>query len=93
MADWQLITNHGSVLFVIYGNAGISTLEIASKLGIDENTVSQVLSDLEEGGYIERVYRLVHAKPPRHESLERIQKVPSILSKELQIQAHAFPTG
>ena len=51
---WTFITNHGLVLSYIFHNPSHTAREIANHVGITERTTHKIISDLEEGGYIER---------------------------------------
>lgn len=51
---WTFFSNHGHVYFLIARNAEIVVREMASKVGITERSVMNILQDLEEAGYIKR---------------------------------------
>lgn len=70
---WRFVTNHAHVLSCIASNPDARIRDIARTVGITERTVGQIISQLEEAGYISkaRVGRrnqyVVHADLPlRH---------------------------
>lgn len=50
---WTFLTNHGHVLLALYRNGNLRQREIARLVGITEGAVHRILSELDEGGYIE----------------------------------------
>ena len=54
MSEWTFITNHGAVLIVIWRHGEITVRTIAEELGITERSVFRIISDLENGGYINK---------------------------------------
>jgi predicted transcriptional regulator len=70
---WRFVTNHAHVLACIAADPKTRLRDIAQAVGITERTVGQIVSQLEEAGYItkERVGRrteyVVHGELPlRH---------------------------
>jgi len=70
---WRFVTNHAHVLACIAADPKTRLRDIAQTVGITERTVGQIVSQLEEAGYItkERVGRrteyVVHGELPlRH---------------------------
>jgi DNA-binding transcriptional ArsR family regulator len=70
---WRFVTNHAHVLSCIAADPKTRLRDIAQTVGITERTVGQIVSQLEEAGYItkERVGRrteyVVHGELPlRH---------------------------
>lgn len=71
---WTFLTNHTHVLLVLARSPEIVLREVAAQIGITERAVQRILSELEEGGFVEREkdgrrnrYRLRLNKPLRHE--------------------------
>lgn len=54
MPDWTFITNHGAVLIIIRRQGEVTVRTIAEELGITERSVFRIISDLENGGYINK---------------------------------------
>lgn len=50
--QWTFITNHGAVLALIGDRSMITAREISRLIGITERTVHNIISDLNEAGYI-----------------------------------------
>ena len=53
-STWTFLTNHGHVLVCLAGDEGILLRDVASRVGITERTVQQIVSDLEQAGIIAR---------------------------------------
>ncbi len=51
---WRLVTNHGHVLACIAADPDARLRDIADAVGITERTAVQIVSDLEEAGYLTR---------------------------------------
>jgi DNA-binding transcriptional ArsR family regulator len=49
---WRFVTNHGHVLSCIAADPKTRLRDIAQRVGITERTVGQIVSQLEEAGYI-----------------------------------------
>lgn len=54
MANFSFLTNHGKALLLIAGNAEIRIRDIAVLLDLTERAAQRIVSDLVEGGYIDR---------------------------------------
>jgi DNA-binding MarR family transcriptional regulator len=54
MKEWDFITNHGLVILYISQNPQSKIRDMASYLDVTERTISRVLVDLENEGYITR---------------------------------------
>jgi alkylated DNA nucleotide flippase Atl1 len=49
---WRFVTNHAHVLSCIAANPNARLRDIAQTVGITERTVGQIISQLEDAGYI-----------------------------------------
>jgi DNA-binding Lrp family transcriptional regulator len=49
---WRFVTNHGHVLSCIAADPTARLRDIAATVGITERTVAQIVSDLEQAGYL-----------------------------------------
>ncbi|QDV75567.1 MarR family protein [Planctomycetes bacterium K2D] len=70
---WTFLTNHSHVLILLNAEPDLALREIAARVGITERAIQQILSDLEEEGFIEREkvgrrnhYRVKSGHPLRH---------------------------
>jgi hypothetical protein len=70
---WRFVTNHGHVLETIAGDPTMRMRDIAATVGVTERTAAQIVSELEEAGYLTRTrngrrnHYVVHeALPLRH---------------------------
>ena len=54
MARWTFLSNHGRVLLCIAHDPQIRLREIATELGITERSAYAIVSDLADGGYVEK---------------------------------------
>jgi DNA-binding transcriptional ArsR family regulator len=52
---WRFVSNHAHVLECISSDPTTRLRDIAVSVGITERTVSQIVRDLEEAGYLTRV--------------------------------------
>jgi DeoR/GlpR family transcriptional regulator of sugar metabolism len=52
MTGWKFVTNHAMVLCLIAQQPRITAREISLTLGITERTTHNIISDLEDDGYI-----------------------------------------
>ena len=52
--SWRFVTNHGHVLECIARDPNARLRDIAERVGITERTVAQIVSDLEQAGYLTR---------------------------------------
>ena len=75
-ASWTFLTNHAHVLICLTENPEMRLRDVASAVGITERAVQKIISELEEGGFLERerqgrcnVYR-IHAKQPLRHAVE-----------------------
>lgn len=51
---WTFLTNHSHVLILLNAEPDLILREIAARVGITERAIQQILSDLEDEGFIER---------------------------------------
>ncbi|HEX6702220.1 MAG TPA: helix-turn-helix domain-containing protein [Gaiellaceae bacterium] len=52
---WSLLTNHGHVLACIAADPDARLRDIAETVGITERTAAQIVSDLEQAGYLTKI--------------------------------------
>ena len=52
---WTFLSNHSHVLLCVARDATLRIRDIALEVGITEQAVRHIVSDLEEAGYVERV--------------------------------------
>ena len=52
--NWTFLTNHTHVLICLARNPEIVLKEVAAMVGITERAVQRIVSELEDGGCIER---------------------------------------
>ena len=72
-ASWTFLTNHAHVLICLTENPEMRLRDVATAVGITERAVQKIISELEEGGLLERerqgrrnVYRIHARQPLRH---------------------------
>jgi DNA-binding MarR family transcriptional regulator len=70
---WRFVTNHAHVLACIAADPGTRLRDVATTVGITERTAGQIVSELEQAGYLSKTrvgrrnYYEVHAELPlRH---------------------------
>lgn len=51
---WTFLTNHSHVLILLNSEPDLVLREIAARVGITERAIQQILTDLENEGFIER---------------------------------------
>jgi DNA-binding MarR family transcriptional regulator len=73
LSNWVFLTNHACVLIVIARTPDVTVRDIADQVGITERSVSNIVRELEEEGYIrsQRVgrrkrYTVEGRQPMRH---------------------------
>lgn len=83
--SWTFMTNHAHVLFCLAQDPGVRLREVAERVGITERAVQRIVSDLQEGGYLEVTkegrrnrYRVLDHLPLRHD-VERHRTVAELL--------------
>jgi DNA-binding transcriptional ArsR family regulator len=71
--QWTFLSNHGHVLICLARDPDARLRDVAVAVGITERAVQKIVSDLEEGGVVQRVrdgrrnrYRLFLDRPMRH---------------------------
>ncbi|MDN4644268.1 helix-turn-helix transcriptional regulator [Arthrobacter sp. PsM3] len=52
---WTFLTNHGHVLLSVAADPQVRIADIAARVGITPRSTLQILKDLEEGGYLQRI--------------------------------------
>jgi DNA-binding MarR family transcriptional regulator len=50
--NWTFLSNHGHVLVCISLDPEVRLRDVADRVGITERAVQQIVSDLEEAGYV-----------------------------------------
>jgi predicted ArsR family transcriptional regulator len=72
-ASWTFLTNHAHTLICLAQNPEMRLRDIAATVGITERAVQKVITELEQGGFLERerqgrrnVYRIHARQPLRH---------------------------
>jgi DNA-binding MarR family transcriptional regulator len=50
--NWTFLSNHGHVLVCLALDPDVRLRDVADRVGITERAVQQILSDLEEAGYV-----------------------------------------
>ncbi len=70
---WRFVTNHVHVLACIAADPSARLRDIAATVGVTERTAAQIVSDLEEAGYLTRardgrrnLYEVHEQLPLRH---------------------------
>lgn len=70
---FRFVTNHGHVLQVVSTNPSARLRDIAEMVGVTERTAAQIVSDLEQAGYLTRTragrrnqYEVHEELPLRH---------------------------
>jgi len=53
-SDWLFLTNHGTVLLSIAGDAAIGISELARLIGAGEQAADEIVADLVAEGYLVR---------------------------------------
>ena len=53
--SWSLVTNHGHVLACIAADPNARLRDIAATVGVTERTAAQIVSDLEQAGYLTKI--------------------------------------
>ena len=73
MAEWTFLTNHAHALICIARDPGIRLQDVAEHVGVTERAAQRIVSDLVEGGYLDRLregrrnaYRVRADRPLRH---------------------------
>lgn len=72
-APWTFLSNHAHVLISLADDPEARMRDVASRVGITERAVQRIVTELEEGGYLERLkegrrnrYRVTASRPLRH---------------------------
>ncbi len=71
--SWTFLTNHAHVLICLAGDPEMRLRDVAAAVGITERAVQKIITELEEGGLLERerqgrrnIYRIHARQPLRH---------------------------
>ncbi|WP_163780451.1 helix-turn-helix transcriptional regulator [Myxococcus vastator] len=84
--SWTFLTNHAHVLLCIAADPEVRLRDVASRVGITERAVQRIVSDLEEGGYLQREregrrnHYTVRADLPLRHPVERHRSVASLIA-------------
>jgi hypothetical protein len=95
---WRFVTNHAHVLACIAGDPHTRLRDIAVTVGITERTAAQIVSELEQAGYLTktRVGRRntyeVHGELPLRHPQHRHHTVGELI-RFLHAQPETEPTG
>ena len=72
-APWTFLSNHAHVLISLADDPEARMRDVATRVGITERAVQRIVTELEEGGYLERFkegrrnrYRVTKSQPLRH---------------------------
>jgi predicted transcriptional regulator len=91
---WTFLSNHGHVLVSLARDPDARTRDVAEAVGITERAVQQIVHDLVEQGYLEKMrvgrrnhYTVVRGAHLRHQQVSRIT-----LGKFLDLLAPPAPT-
>jgi DNA-binding MarR family transcriptional regulator len=70
---WRFVTNHAHVLETIAHDPTLRVRDVATAVGITERAVAQIVSDLEQSGYLTKIregrrnrYEIHEELPLRH---------------------------
>ena len=84
--SWTFLTNHAHVLICLARDSEARLRDVAAEVGITERAVQNIVTDLEQSGYVQRTrvgrrnrYTLNTDVPLRH-SLEAHHTVGALLS-------------
>jgi len=84
--SWTFLTNHAHVLLAISAAPDLRLKDIAERVNITERTATQILSDLESIGYIERRkqgrrnHYVVRTHHPLRHPLEEHHKIADLIN-------------
>ncbi|MBU3729098.1 MAG: winged helix-turn-helix transcriptional regulator [Phycisphaerales bacterium] len=85
-AAWTFLSNHAHVLLLIAKEPEIRLRDVAVQVGITERAVQRIVSDLEEGNYLERErigrrnrYK-VHRELPLRHPIEAHRRISSLIA-------------
>lgn len=88
---WAFVTSHGAMLIEVARTPDATVRDLAERAQLTERQAHRVLSDLVEGGYVERErvgrrnrYRVTEAAPMRHPSFSshRIGEILDVLRQQ-----------
>jgi predicted transcriptional regulator len=84
--SWTFLTNHAHVLLAVAATPDVRLREIADRVNITERTATQILSDLEAVGCIERRkegrrnHYVVRPQHPLRHPLEEHHQIADLIS-------------
>ncbi|MFT6289604.1 MAG: putative transcriptional regulator [Candidatus Aldehydirespiratoraceae bacterium] len=84
--SWTFLTNHAHVLLAISATPDLRVKDIAARVNITERTAAQIVTDLENGGVIEREKRgrrnhyVVRPHHPLRHPLEEHHEVADLIA-------------
>jgi Mn-dependent DtxR family transcriptional regulator len=84
--SWTFLTNHAHVLLCIAADPEVRLRDVAERVGITERAVQRIVSDLEEGGYLQREregrrnHYTVRGDLPLRHPVERHRSVASLIA-------------
>lgn len=88
---WTFLTNHAHVLICLAKEPDLRQRDLAERIGITERAVSNILSDLEAEGLVQRhkegrrnTYELALEQPLRH-PVERHRSVADLVQLILEV--------
>lgn len=77
--QWTFLSNHGHVLVSLARDPDTRTRDVAEAVGITERAVQQIVHDLVEQGYVEKMkvgrrnrYTVVRGAHLRHQQVSRV---------------------
>ena len=94
---WTFVTNHTQVLLCLAHNPDVRLRDVAETVGITERSAQRILSDLVDGGYVERVrvgrrnrYTINRTGAMRHSAQlgQEIGALLDLLDRDEQHDAH-----
>lgn len=97
MSQWTFLTNHAHTLLCIARDPGLRLRDVAERVGVTERAAQRIVSDLVEGGYLERLregrrnsYRVRPDRPLRHplEHGHYIGEIIEVLQEESTFSEH-----
>jgi len=83
---WKFLTNHAHVLACIANDPGVLLREISERVGITERAAHRIVTELADGGYIERERNgrrnryTIQSGLPLPDRLDGVQRVSDLLT-------------
>jgi predicted ArsR family transcriptional regulator len=97
VSQWTFLTNHAHTLVCIARDPGLRLRDVAERVGVTERAAQRIVSDLVDGGYLERqkegrrnAYRVRADRPLRHpvEHGHAIGEIPAVLDERPNDSSH-----